>query len=220
MAQLAPSMMCAKIDGLRETLNTFEKAGIEYLHIDVMDGCFVPNLMLGTDYVRQLRALTSIPLDIHLMITEPEKKIGWFDCRAGEIVSVHYESTEHFAAALQAVRDTGAKAFAAINPPTPVSVLEDVIELIDGVLVMTVNPGFAGQKAVPETIAKIAAVRELLKKHGKGALPVEVDGNCSFEMAPKMRAQGADIIVCGSSSVFTKSMPMEEAIAAFRACVK
>lgn len=220
MAQLAPSMMCAKIDCLTETLKTFEKAGIEYLHIDVMDGCFVPNLMLGTDYIRQLRALTSIPLDIHLMVTEPEKKIGWFGCKAGEIVSVHYESTKNFRAALAAVRETGAKAFAAINPPTPVTVLEDVADLLDGVLVMTVNPGFAGQKAVPETIAKIAETRVLLEKHGKGDLPVEVDGNCSFEMAPKMRAQGADIIVCGSSSVFTKSMPMEEAIASFRECVK
>ena len=89
MGMLAPSMMCAQIDKLDETLRAFEKAGIEYLHIDVMDGCFVPNLMLGTDYVKQLRKLTSIPLDIHLMITEPEKKISWFDFQPGEFVSVH-----------------------------------------------------------------------------------------------------------------------------------
>ena len=220
MSMLAPSMMCAQIDKLGDTLRTFEKAGIEYLHIDVMDGCFVPNLMLGTDYVKQLRKLSSIPLDVHLMITEPEKKIGWFDFQPGELASVHYESTANWRQALQMVRDAGAKPLAAINPPTPVSVLEDVLDLIDGVLVMTVNPGFAGQKAVPETIAKIGAVRELLAKHGLSSLPIEVDGNCSFEMAPKMREQSADIFVCGSSSVFTKNMPMEEAIAKFRECIK
>ena len=101
MGMLAPSMMCAQIDKLDETLRAFEKAGIEYLHIDVMDGCFVPNLMLGTDYVKQLRKLTSIPLDIHLMITEPEKKISWFDFQPGEFVSVHHESTKNWRQALQ-----------------------------------------------------------------------------------------------------------------------
>lgn len=220
MGMLAPSMMCAAIDKLDETLRMFEKTGIEYLHIDVMDGQFVPNLMLGTDYVKQLRRLTRIPLDVHLMITEPEKKIPWFDFQPGELVSVHYESTKEWRKCLQMVHESGAKALAAINPPTPVSVLEDVMDLIDGVLVMTVNPGFAGQKAVPETIQKIADTRELLKKHGREALPIEVDGNCSFEMAPRMREKSADIFVCGSSSVFTKSMPMDEAIARFRDCVR
>ena len=220
MSMLSPSMMCAQIDKLDETLRAFEKNGIEYLHIDVMDGCFVPNLMLGTDYIKQLRKLSNIPLDIHLMIVEPEKKIPWFDFQPGEYVAVHYESTKEWRKCLEMVRATGAKALATINPPTPVSVLEDVIDVIDGVLVMTVNPGFAGQKAVPETIQKIADTRELLKKHGKGDLPIEVDGNCSFEMAPKMREKGADIFVCGSSSVFTKAMPMDEAIAKFRECVK
>ena len=217
---LSPSMMCAEIDKLADTLRTFEEAGIEYLHVDVMDGVFVPNLMLGTDYVKQLRKLSSIPLDMHLMITQPEGKIGWFDFQPGEFVSVHYESTHHFRQALEAVKATGAKAMAAINPPTAPYVLEPVVDLLDGVLVMTVNPGFAGQKAVPEAIEKIATVRTLLQKHGKGDLPIEVDGNCSFEMAPKMRAKGADIIVCGSSSVFVKNRPMAEAIADFRRAVE
>ena len=217
---LAPSMMCAQIDRLGETLRAFEEAGIEYLHVDVMDGVFVPNLMLGTDYVKQLRRLTRIPLDVHLMITQPEKKIGWFGFAPGELVSVHYESTHDFRGALQAVKDTGAKALAAINPPTAPYVLEPVMDLLDGVLVMTVNPGFAGQKAVTQAVEKIAAVRALLQEHGKGDLPIEVDGNCSFEMAPKMRRNGADIIVCGSSSVFVKDRPMARAIAAFRDAVK
>ena len=216
---LSPSMMCADIARLAETLRTLEDCGIEYLHVDVMDGVFVPNLMLGTDYVKQLRSLSRIPLDVHLMITEPEKKIGWFDFQPGEFVSVHYESTHDFRGALERVKQAGAKAMAAINPPTAPYVLEPVMDLLDGVLVMTVNPGFAGQKAVPQAIEKIARVRALLEKHGKGGLPIEVDGNCSFEMAPKMRQKGADIIVCGSSSVFTKSRPMAEAIRDFRACL-
>ncbi len=216
---LAPSMMCAPIDKLALVLDTFEKCGIEYLHVDVMDGVFVPNLMLGTDYVKQLRKLSRIPLDIHLMITQPEKKISWFAPQPGEFVSVHYESTHDFRGALEAVKACGAKAMAAINPPTAPYVLEPVMDLLDGVLVMTVNPGFAGQKAVPQAISKIAEVRALLKKYGKGDLPIEVDGNCSFEKAPEMRRQGADIIVCGSSSVFVKDRPMKEAIAAFREAV-
>ena len=216
MGMISTSMMCAQIDDLNTYLRAFEKNGIEYLHIDVMDGCFVPNLMLGAEYVKQLRKLTSIPLDVHLMIVEPEKKIPWFDFQPGEFVAVHYESTKEWRKCLEMVRAAGATALAAINPPPPVSVLEDVIDVIDGVLVMTVNPGFAGQKAVPETIQKIADARELLKKHGKGDLPIEVDGYCSFEMAPKMREKGADIFVCGTSSVFTNKMPLDESIAKFR----
>ena len=219
-AMLAPSMMCARIDQLSETLRAFEKSGVEYLHVDVMDGVFVPNLMLGTDYVKQLRRLSAIPLDVHLMVAQPEKKIGWFDFRPGEMVSVHYESTHDFRGALLAAKQTGARAMAALNPPTAPYVLEPVMDLLDGVLVMTVDPGFAGQKAVPQAIEKIAAVRALLERHGKGELPIEVDGNCSFDMAPRMRAKGADIIVCGSSSVFVKDRPIGEAVAAFRAALE
>lgn len=220
MSKISASMMCAHLDSLTKTLKLFEEENIEYLHLDIMDGHFVPNLMLGTDYVSQMREMSRIPLDIHLMITEPEKKLQWFTPQPGDIFSVHYESTQHFAEALKMVRDAGAKAFAAINPPTPVSVLEPVIDLLDGVLVMTVNPGFAGQKAVPETIEKIAVTRAFLAAHGKADLPIEVDGNCSMTMSPLMRQKGADIFVTGTSGVFTKAMPMREAIHRYRECIE
>lgn len=219
MGMIAPSMMCAPIERLTQTLRAFEQAGVEYLHIDVMDGHFVPNLMLGTDYVKQLRRLSPIPLDVHLMIDKPEDKIGWFDFQPGEFVSVHAESTADWRKALALVQKTGAKAMAAINPPTPVAALENVLDLLGGVLVMTVNPGFAGQKAVPETIRKIADTRALLQRHNLGGLPIEVDGNVSFERAPEMKRMGADIFVCGTSSVFTKAMPLDEALSKFRAVI-
>ena len=135
-------------------------------------------------------------------------------------ITVHAEAAKHLNRVLHLIREAGCLAGVALNPATSPDCLRYSLGAFDLALVMTVNPGFAGQKAVPETIAKIHETRELLAKHGLAHLPIEVDGNCSFEMAPKMRAQSADIFVCGSSSVFTKSMPMDEAIAKFRECVK
>ena len=153
--QISPSMMCADYRGFTELLKTFEDTGIEYLHIDIMDGVFVKNFTLGTDYCERLRALTNIPLDIHLMITEPEWKIDWFKPRAGEYVSVHAESTNHLQRTLAAIRKYDAKPMVALNPATPLSVLDYVLDDIDAVLIMTVNPGFAGQKLIPQTLKRL-----------------------------------------------------------------
>ena len=210
--KISPSMMCADIAALPETLQDLKGAGIEYLHIDVMDGVFVPNFTLGTDYVRQLHALTDIPLDIHLMIDRPEGKIGWFDLREGDYVSVHYESTPHIHRALACVRAAGAKAMLAINPGTPLAVLDHLLDDIDAVLVMTVNPGFAGQKLVESGIAKIAALRKRLDESGYAHIEIEVDGNVSFVNAKRMREAGANIFVAGTSSIFTTAIPFGNAV--------
>ena len=200
-AMIAPSMMCADIFKLREIADVFTACGIEYLHIDVMDGAFVPNFCLGTDYCRRLKNGVSIPLDIHLMVTEPEKKLDVFPFGPGDIVSVHYESTGDISQALARIRDRGAKPFLAVNPDTPVETALRYLPLIGGVLLMTVYPGFAGQKMVEGSLERIAALRALLDENGGKDLPIEVDGNVNYEKAPLMRKSGAEIFVVGTSSI-------------------
>ena len=214
--KLSPSMMCADIGALRETLGLFDQYAIDCLHIDVMDGCFVPNLMLGTDYCRRLRALTDIPLDIHLMVFDPEPKIAWFEPRPGEYVSVHAESTKHLHRAVGFVKETGAKALVALNPATPLSAMEYVMDDIDGALLMLVNPGYAGQELIPETLRKIKELRALADSKGLSDFVIQVDGNISFDNVQEITEAGADFLVLGSSSLFSKAVTLEEGIIKIR----
>ena len=211
--------MCAQLDQLTQTLGEFEQEGIEAIHIDVMDGEFVPNFAMGTDFISQLRKLTSIPLDIHLMVTEPERKIGWFFLQQGEYCAVHAESTLHLQKTLKEISTCGAKPFVALNPATPVDVLNYVLEDLSGVLIMTVNPGFAGQKMIPQTLRKIADVRAYLESHGRADAEIEVDGNVSFENAVKMSQNGADIFVAGSSSIFAPGLALGAGIQRLRKAI-
>jgi ribulose-phosphate 3-epimerase len=220
-ASLSPSMMCTPhwqdATGL---LARLENLGVEYIHMDAMDGVFVNNLMLGTDSIKQMRKITRIPLDIHLMIDRPEEKLAWFDPQENEFVSVHAESTRHLQRALSRIREFGAKPMVALNPATPLVMIEDVLPDVDGVLVMTVNPGFAGQKLVPQTLDKIARLRRMLDENGLQHVRIEVDGNVSFANSTKMRAAGADIFVCGTSSVFASTGTIEENAARLWACIE
>lgn len=210
--RLSPSMMCAGIAHLPEVLSVFEAAGIHSLHIDVMDGSFVPNFTLGTDYCRRLRTLTNIPLDIHLMITEPERKLDWFDIQPGEYVSVHAEATAHLHRALCRIRDCGAHPLAALNPATPLSVLDYVLDAVDGVLLMTVNPGFAGQPLVAGMVQKITDCRRYLDERGYREHLLQIDGCVSFAHIKTLRDAGADYFVLGSSSIFRDSNSGEDAM--------
>ena len=214
--KISPSMMCARLCDLPCTLQTFADAGVELLHIDVMDGVFVPNYALGTDFVRQLRAISAIPLDIHLMVERPEDKLHWFETRPGDYVSVHAESTAHLHRALAKIRETGAKPIAAINPGTHYGALEYVLGNIDAILVMTVDPGYAGQALVEGAIKKIADLRNWLYEAGYAHIEIEVDGNVSFANAKRMRAAGANMFVAGSSSVFRSDMELPDAIRMLR----
>ncbi|MBQ4406191.1 MAG: ribulose-phosphate 3-epimerase [Bacteroidales bacterium] len=200
--EISASMMCSDLIDLKETLKVFEEEGVEHLHIDMMDGTFVPNFGLGVDYIRGLRKLTDIPLDLHLMIKDPEYKFQWIGIKETDIVSIHYESTFQVQRALDYLKPYGCKRFLAINPATPVSSLEEVLDYIDGINLLMVNPGFAGQHIVPSTIRKAQKVVDFLKKERREDIVIEVDGNITLEHAATLRNIGANIFVGGTSAIF------------------
>ena len=204
--KISASMMCSDLIDLKETLKVFEEEGVEYLHIDMMDGTFVPNFGLGVDYIRGLRKLTNIPLDLHLMIKDPEYKFQWIGIKETDIVSIHYESTYQVQRALDYLKSYGCKRFLAINPATPVSSIEEVLEYIDGINILMVNPGFAGQKIVPSTIKKARKIKELLSKEGYEHIIMEVDGNITPNNGKILREIGASMFVCGTSAVFKENV--------------
>lgn len=214
--KLSPSMMCVDFAKMQETVELFAREGVEYLHVDIMDGEFVPNFTLGVDFCQKLRMMSKIPLDIHLMITKPENKLEWFAPQPGEYISVHWESTVHMQRTLAKIHSFGAKTMVALNPATPITVIEEVLEDLDAVLLMTVNPGYAGQKIIPAAFDKIRRMRTFLDERGYSHVRIEVDGNVSFENAVKMRAAGADIFVAGSSSVFSREDAIENNIKTLR----
>ncbi len=203
---ISASMMCADLENLKETIKIFEEEKVEYLHIDVMDGEFVPNFGLGVDYIRALRGLTTIPLDLHLMIRNPEYKLQWIGIQNTDIVSIHYESTYQVQRALDWLLPFGCKKFLAINPATPIYVLEEVLDYIDGINLLMVNPGFAGQRMVPSTLNKAKRLVKLLKEKKRENITVEVDGNITPENGRILSNTGASIFVCGSSSIFRGSV--------------
>lgn len=201
-SEISASMMCSNLVDLVETLRIFEDEGVERLHIDMMDGDFVPNFGLGVDYIRSLRELTKIPFDLHLMIRSPEYKLNWIGIKESDVVSIHYESTFQVQRALDWLQPFGCKRFLAINPATPINSLEEVLDYIDGVNILMVNPGFAGQKMVPSTIRKVEKISKLLIDNNHEDIIMEVDGNISPENGKKLRAYGASLFVGGTSAIF------------------
>lgn len=203
--KISASMMCADLINLERDIKEVDASGCEYFHIDVMDGVFVPNFMLSNDFITNLRKVSNMPMDIHLMITEPENKIDWFDARKDDFLTIHYEATTNVLGTLQAIQKKGARPAIALSPATPVNVLEYILDDVEMILLMTVNPGFAGRNIIPSVFRKIEDCRELLAKHNKEHISIEVDGNMTFENAKKARALGADMFVAGSSSLFKPS---------------
>ena len=208
--KLSASIMCGDALNYGETLKELEAAGVELVHYDIMDNHFVPNLMLPAELIPKLRKGTKMPFDIHIMAENPESIIEKLELSSGDYVAVHYEATAHLERAISLIKSKGAKAAVAINPATPVELLSDVVSKLDMVLVMTVNPGFAGQKLVEGSFEKIKRVREYLDARGLSRVEIEVDGNCSFENVPKMYAAGAEIFVTGTSSTFHKDGSVRE----------
>lgn len=220
-SKISASMMCADLVNLKETIKTFEEHRVEYLHIDIMDGEFVPNFGLGVDYIRGLRELTNIPLDLHLMVKDPEYKLQWIGIKETDIVSIHYESTCQVQRALDWLAPFKCKRFLAISPATPIYVLEEVLDYIDGINLLMVNPGFAGQKIVPSTLKKAARIQQFLIERNREDIIIEVDGNITPENGNILRKLGASIFVTGTSSIFKgKVSKYSENISVFREAIK
>ena len=207
---LSASIMCADVLNMGKALDEIKEAGIQYIHCDIMDNHFVPNLMLPMELLNKLHDYSDLPFDFHIMAENPITVIEKLTLKEDDYVSVHCESTSHLQLALNAVKERGAKAAVALNPATPIEVIYEVLPMVDMVLIMSVNPGFAGQKIVPTSFDKIKRMRQMLDNLGYGDVKIQVDGNCSFENVPKMYEAGGDIFVVGTSSVFKKDMSIKE----------
>jgi len=196
-AMIAPSILSADFAKLGEEISAVERAGADVIHVDVMDGHFVPNITIGPLVVEGIRKTTKLPLDCHLMIAEPEKYIGAFAKAGADWISVHVETSD-LRKLLPEIKKLGCKAGAVINPPTPVENIFPYLELADFVLVMTVNPGFGGQKMIDDSVEKISIIKKRLRGIGL-SIPVEVDGGVNSNTVNKVLHAGADIIVAGSA---------------------
>lgn len=195
--KLAPSILSADFANLQRDIELVEKGGADYIHVDVMDGQFVPNITLGPNVVQAIRPVTKLPLDVHLMIVNPENYITDFAKAGSDIITVHAESTPHIHRAVQMINDLGVKSGVVINPGTPVSAIQHVLSIVDQVLVMTVNPGFGGQSFIEETVVKIAEL-DLLRQENGYHYSIEVDGGIVPETAKICKEAGADVFVAGS----------------------
>ena len=196
--QIAPSILSANFARLGEDIAAVERGGADLIHIDVMDGHFVPNITIGIPVVRALKRVATKPLDVHLMIEDPDRHLEAFAEAGAGTITVHAEAVTHLHRTLAQIRKLGARAGVALNPATPVSVIEEVIAAIDCVLVMTVNPGFGGQAFIAESYDKVRRVRALLDARGSGA-NIEVDGGVDTGNAAALVEAGADILVAGAS---------------------
>jgi len=204
---IAPSLLAADFTRLAEEVEMLNTAAADWLHLDVMDGHFVPNLTFGMMVVEAIGKLARKPLDVHLMIEKPERYIEGFRKAGADIISVHYEACPHLHRVIQQIKETGARAGVAINPHTPVHCLEDIIEELDLVVVMSVNPGFGGQKFIYQSIPRIRKLRELIEVNNSPAL-IEVDGGVGLQNAQEILKAGADVLVAGNS-VFAAADPVE-----------
>lgn len=198
MIYIAPSILSANLLKLESQVQEAENAGADYIHVDIMDGHFVPNITFGPTMVKALKSITKLPLDVHLMISEPDKYIAEFIKAGSDIVTVHQETCPHLHRTVQFIKNEGAQAGVTINPATPVDLLLPVLSEVDLVLIMSVNPGFGGQKFIQASTGKIKYLSDLKKKHDYRFL-VEVDGGISVETAPAVAKAGAEILVAGSA---------------------
>ena len=206
MALIAPSILNSDFLHLNDTCEMLNESKADWFHLDVMDGRFVPNISFGLPIVEYVKKVARKPLDVHLMIVEPEKFAEAFHQAGADILTVHYEACPHLHRNIQQIKSLGMKAGVAINPHTPVQLLENVINHIDVVCVMSVNPGFGGQAFIPETIDKIRALKKLIQANGSNAL-IEIDGGVTLNNASAIIHTGADVLVAGSS-VFKSADPL------------
>ncbi|MBT8221172.1 MAG: ribulose-phosphate 3-epimerase [Bacteroidia bacterium] len=202
---VAPSLLAADFLNLERDLEMINNSEADWLHIDIMDGRFVPNISFGMDITKKVASVATKPLDVHLMIVEPEKYISAFRDAGAEIISVHVETCPHLHRTIQQIQDTGAKAGVVLNPHTPISAIENVLEDIDLVLLMSVNPGFGGQKFIYNTLVKLRNLKSILDQRNLSPF-IEIDGGVGLQNAESLLREGANVLVAGSS-VFKSEDP-------------
>ena len=198
MALLAPSLLSADFVRLAEEIARVEAAGADWLHLDIMDGHFVPNLTFGPPVVAAIRKITKLPLDVHLMVTNPADLVEQFAAAGADWLTVHVETEPHLHRLVNRIRELGVKPAVTLNPATPVAQLDEILSEVDMVLVMSVNPGFGGQKFIPASLAKISRLKEKLSQIGRPVL-IEVDGGVNETTAPQLVQAGVDVLVAGSA---------------------
>ncbi len=213
--KIAPSILSADFAQLGEQVAEATKAGADYIHVDIMDGQFVPNITIGAAVVAAIRSYTNLPLDVHLMIEAPEHQIKQFADAGADIITIHIEACPHIHHAVQMIKNLGVKAGVALNPGTPIDSLDEILPDLDLVLVMTVNPGFGGQTFIESTLHKIARLRAELDTKGL-ATELEVDGGINAGVAPKVVQAGARVLVAGAA-VFSSGQTVKEALKKIRA---
>lgn len=197
MGIIAPSILSADFSKLGEEVQAAERAGADYIHVDVMDGHFVPNITIGPLVVEGVKKATKLPLDVHLMIENPDQYVEAFAKAGANIITIHAEAVNHLHRSIQIIKGAGCKAGVSLNPATPIDVLEYILDDIDMVLVMTVNPGFGGQKFIPATLSKIKSLREMIVSRGL-KIDIEVDGGINPDTIAKVSAAGANVFVAGA----------------------
>jgi len=198
MVKIAPSILSADFSRLGEEIIAAEKAGADLVHIDVMDGQFVPNITIGPLVVKAVKKVASIPLDVHLMIIDPDKYVKEFADSGADIITVHSEACVHLHRSIQNIKECGVKAAVSLNPATPVSDIEIVLPYVDMVLIMSVNPGFGGQKFIPEALEKIKTLKRMITERNLN-VEIEVDGGVTVDNVAEVNKSGADIVVMGSA---------------------
>lgn len=209
--KISASIMCADWMHIEKDIRVLEEEKIDYIHYDIMDGFFAPDYCLGTNIINVIRKNTFIPADYHLMVEEPSRIFNNFEAEDGAILSVHYEACRNLHRDVIKIKHMGFKVGLVLNPATPLNAIEYVIEEVDTLTIMTVNPGYAGQKLVPQTLKKIEMLDKWRQKDNLN-LEISVDGNVDRENMPKMVAAGCDILVGGSSGLFVNGIPLKESI--------
>lgn len=204
---VAPSILAADFNRLGEQIEMLNTSDADFVHCDVMDGVFVPNISFGLPVVGAVKSISQKPLDVHLMIVNPERYVAGFREAGADIITVHYEVCTHLHRTIQQIKNVGAKASVCLNPHTPVILLEDIISDLDMVLLMSVNPGFGGQKFIENTYRKVTGLKELILKKNSTAM-IEIDGGVNFEVGKNLYEAGADVLVAGSF-VFGATNPVE-----------